>query len=159
MKNWWLNANAREKQMVILGGIALSLILLYEITWAPLANTVDTLRDHITNNQTLLAWMQSTDTRIQQLNQNASTSNNTSTTSLLSLLQTELDQTALNKNVILLQQSENDTVELRLQKASFDNVMKWLINLCQTHHVTIVQASVTPSQDVGIVDADFKLQS
>lgn len=158
MKSWWSNASLREKQVVILGSMLAGLFLLYAITLAPLSHKVDTMRQQIQSNQALLSWMQETDKRIKQFSQQAKNSSPRSTASLLNLLQTEVNKTSLAKNVTLLQQADNDSVQIHLQKASFDNVIKWLINISQEQQLIILQASFTPSTAPGIVDADLKIQ-
>lgn len=159
MKSWWLNATLRERQVVTLGAILVGLFILYEITLVPLSNKVDSMRKQIQNNQTLLAWMQESDKRIKQLSSNPKNSSPKSTASLLNLLQTDIDKTSLAKNVSLLQQADNDSVQIHLQKAGFDNLMKWLINISQEQQLIILQASFVPEPTPGIVEADLKIQA
>ncbi len=158
MKEWWLNLSLRKKQAIALGALLLGLFLIYELIFATLFNATDSLREKIHKNQTLLAWMKDGDQRLQALQstQPVTTTNNSS--SLLSGVQNNLRQTALQKNVLQLQQADNDSIELHLQQVSFDSMINWLIKLCGTQQLTITDMFVKPNGDAGIVDATFKLK-
>jgi general secretion pathway protein M len=158
MKAWWLNLGAREKQTLIIGGICIGLFFLYELTWAPLANKVDHLRNQIRTDKTLVVWMQANDKRIQALSQAAHNAAPRTTASLLNIVQTEINKTPLAKNIAQLQQAENDAVELRLQKVDFDNLIAWLTQMSQEQELIISQALITASTTPGIVDADLRLE-
>lgn len=158
MKDWWLNLSYREKQTTSLGAFVVVIFLIYALIWSPLSNGVNTLREKIRSNQSLLSFMQESDKRIQALKQNNVVSRS-STISLLNLVQTDINNTSLARGITQLQEMENDTVSLRLQKVSFDSLMKWLTVLCRDQLLTISQMSVTPSADPGIVNVDLKLQS
>jgi type II secretory pathway component PulM len=159
MKTWWLNLSLREKQTVSLGAVLFSAFIIYSILFAPLANGIHSLRQKIHNNQTLLDWMKASDTRITILEKTATTTVSTSSASLLSTIQNDISTQTFSKSVTALQQADNDSIQIRLQKISFDTLVKWLITICQEHHLLITQMTVLPSNTPGIVDADLKLQN
>lgn len=159
MKTWWLNLSIREKQTVSLGAVSITAFLVYAILFAPLANSVDALRKKIHTNQTLLAWMQESNQRIATLEKTQTISAPKSSASLLSLIQTDINSQPFGKSVTALQQADNDSIQLRLQKISFDAFTKWLIAICQQHNLLITQMTAQPSGTPGIVDIDIKLQS
>jgi type II secretory pathway component PulM len=158
MKDWWLNLSNREKQTTGIGAIAVVLFLIYALIWSPLSNSVDTLREKIHHNQGLLSWMEQTDKKIEGLQQNQESATRTANSSLLNIIQTELNTTPFANNVAQLQQAENDSVDFRLQKVSFDNLIKWLTAICRKEQLVITQLSVTPNATPGIVDTEVKLQ-
>jgi general secretion pathway protein M len=159
MKAWWLNASMREKQIVSLGALLVIVFLVYDIIFAPLTNAVDTLRQKIHNNQILLAWMQESNKRIETLEKSKTSTAPKSSASLLSTVQNDINNQPFGKSVAQLQQAENDSIQIRLQKVSFDALTKWLITICQQEGLLITQMTVAPNTAPGIVDADLKLQA
>ena len=157
MKTWWQNASLREKQILTLGSIFIGLLIIYLRTLAPLTETVSQMRTAIQDNQSLLLWMQDGDSRIKQLSHTTKNETTQSTAALLNIIQTEINNTPLASTVLQLQQTDNDAVQLRLQKASFDSMIQWLTQLNQTHAIAIKQASFTKSTTTGTVDADLKI--
>lgn len=158
MKEWWLSLSSEEKQTTLLGTLVAAILLIYALIWSPLSNKVDALRDKIHHNQALLSWMQQSDKKIELLEKSQQPSSRNANLSLLNIIQTESNQTAFANNISQLQQAENDSVDLRLQKVSFDALIKWIIDLCSKEKLVITQLSATPGTTPGIVDAEIKLQ-
>jgi general secretion pathway protein M len=159
MKAWWLNASIRDKQAVSLCGLFIILFLVYEIIFAPLTNAVDGLRQKIHSNQVLLTWMQETNKRIAALEKSQTAAAPKSSASLLSTIQNDINNQPIAKNISQLQQADNDSIQIRLQKVSFDALTKWLITICQQQGLIITQMTAVPGTTPGIVDADLKLQA
>jgi general secretion pathway protein M len=158
MKNWWLNLSLREKQTFSAGTVLVSIFLIYEIIFSPLLNEVNFLRQKIHTDQTLLAFMQASDDRIRALQKNPLGITRKNAGSLFSIVQDDINTNPIAKAISQLQQAENDSVQLRLQKVNFDEFIKWLTRVCQEHQLIISQLSITPGTDTGEVDADLKLQ-
>ncbi|MDR3478886.1 MAG: type II secretion system protein M [Gammaproteobacteria bacterium] len=158
MKEWWLNLSSREKQTTAIGAILVILFLVYALIWSPLANSVETLRERIHHNQALLSWMQQSDKKIDALEKNQEITTRTPNSSLLNIVQTEINKTPFASNIVQLQQAENESIDLRLQKVSFDSLIKWLTAICRKEQLLITQLAITPGATPGIVDAEIKLQ-
>ena len=155
MKEWWINLGLREKQAVSIGSLFIILFILYEIIWAPLSDRNDSLRTEIQHNQKLLTWMQEADSHIQStqklLEKNTSGQNSAA---LLGLLQHEIDQSPFAKNLLQMNQAENNSVQLTFQKINFDAFIKWLTVLWQQHGLTVSHMTIKPNGSLGIVDAN-----
>lgn len=157
MKAWFLNLSLRERQVVFFGGLLLGIFLIYEMIFASLSSGVSHLRDKVRSDTSLLTWMTETNQRIQSLENSASPSSEPLTGSLLSSLQTTLNHSPFSKSVTQLQQSENDSVEVKLQNIPFDEFAKWLIDFTQQNELRILQLTTTPNKDPGMVNVDLKL--
>lgn len=158
MKRDWLNTLIREKQPLVLAGLGLFPLLLYLLLFAPIMQATSDLRHKIRADQSVLAWMQATNKQIHILEKEPKPIAASSSASLLSIIQNDINNQPLAKNVLQLQQGENDTIQMRLQKVSFDALMKWLLAICQQQGLMISQMTVTPNTTPGIVDAELKLQ-
>lgn len=159
MKEWWDNLSLRDKQMFSLGVIVVVLFLIYLLIWSPLNNKVNSLRTTLQHNQNLLAWMQSAEKQI-QLYENTATKNSTeqNTVSLLTIVQNEINQSGIAKDLAQLHQAENDSVQITFQHVDFDALITWLTQLWQQHDITISQASVKKTDAQGVVSAEIILK-
>jgi type II secretory pathway component PulM len=158
MKNWWSNLSFREKQTVSMGAALLLIFLIYEIIFAPLSSHVNSLRQKVRSNQALLHWMQDSDARISSLEKTQKQQTRNTSTSLLSVVQNGINNSAIAQNVTQLQQSENDSVQMKLQKVGFDTFIQWLTAICQQQQLIILQMTSTPDGDPGTVDLELKIQ-
>lgn len=158
MKNWWLNLSFREKQTVSIGAALLLIFLCYELIFATLGNQVDALRQKVHSNQTLLSWMQDSDARIRSMEKNQKQEPLNNSMSLLSVVQNGVNNSSIAQNVTQLQQAESDSVQMKLQKVSFDVFIQWLTALCQQQQLLITQMTATPNTDPGVVDVEVKIQ-
>jgi general secretion pathway protein M len=156
MKEWWQNLALREKQIVAIGLLLLAAAFVYEFVFAELSDVTTRLRAGIEKNQRLLAWMQVADQRIQSAANNQAQAPLKSA-SLLSALQDDLNQNPIGKSVTGLQQADTDSVELHFKQVGFDNMMKWLLAVCQEQQLTVTSLAVTPALNTGTVDAVLKL--
>lgn len=156
MKDWWLNLALREKQTVSIGILFVTLFLFYELIWSPISNEATSLRSKVQQNSALLMWMKQTDSRIQSLGK---TQTNSTESSLLSTVQTQMNNSPLGKHVSQLRQSESNSVQLTLSAVSFDQMITWLTQVAKTDGIIVAQISVRPSGTTGIVTIDATLTS
>jgi type II secretory pathway component PulM len=158
MKERWANLSLREKQTTTLGALGAAILLCYTLIWSPLSEKLDQLRHQIKSDQSLLSWMQESNKRIEALEKTAEHISHKTNGSLLGNIQTSVNNSTLAKQLVQLQQSENDTVQLHFQQVGFDNFIKWLIMLCQQQHLTVMQLTISPGDTPGVVDTELKLQ-
>lgn len=158
MKNWWQNLALREKQAVLLGGLLLILLIFYSFIWLPLSNSADNLRNKIHHNQELLLWMQDTDEKMQAIEHNLKQPSQTRlASSLLSLVQHELQKSPINNAVSQLRQAENNAVQMHVEKVSFDELITWLTTMWQNFGLLVTEINVMLSGQVGMVQGEITL--
>lgn len=160
MKEWWINLSIREKQTVILGSTAVIILMIYNLIWSPLHNTVITMRKQIQSNQQLLTWMQSADNRIQAIEKNLQTKSSAHPSgSLLSVVQNQINQSPIATNLSQLRQAENDSVQSSFKQVNFDKLIAWLSGSWQEHGLIVTQVTITPGNTPGMVSAELTLKS
>lgn len=157
MKDWWQNLSFREKQAALLGSIVIILFLFYEMVWSPFTDHIESLRHSLIQNQALLTWMQDTDKKIQSLEKNQYHDKIQAKTSLLSLIQNQLQQTPLGRSVSEVRQADNNAVELQFEKVNFDSLIVWLTRLWQQHGLLVTDIAVKPTGARGIVKGNVVL--
>jgi type II secretory pathway component PulM len=159
MRERWNLLALREKQILGVGAVFIIACLIYLLLWLPLTNRTESMRKQIKSNQALLVWMQEAEKKIsageKPLKQ---TSLTPSEGSLLSIVQKQINRTPLVSALTDLHQLETDSVQLTFQKVSFDQLMKWLIQITAQEALFIVQLTVTPSASPGIADVVLVLK-
>jgi general secretion pathway protein M len=159
MKEWWQNLALREKQILVLGGAAVLLFVLYEIIWSPFTNKIDNMRTRVQDNQKLLTWMQNADKTMQTLTKSSTTQSQQLTGSLLGTMQTEINKSSLARHVTQLRQAENDSVQINLQKVDFDKLIGFITELSNRYGLIVSQITVMPTAIPGEVMADIVIKS
>jgi general secretion pathway protein M len=159
MKAWWSTASLREKRAVCALSAFIALCLAYELIFAPVLDGVDSLRQTIRKDQTTLALLRDSDQRIQELEKSQQPSAPKSSASLLGTIQNDVNNQPIGKSISQLQQAENDSIQMHLQKVNFDQLCKWLIDICQAQGLVIAEMVVTPGDQPGIVDVELKLHA
>jgi type II secretory pathway component PulM len=152
----WEKLHLREKRFIALGLLAMMLLIVYALIWAPIANKAASLRNQIEKDGKLLAWMRSADKRVQSLEKHLKPSG-TSSKSLLGLIQDEINQT-FAKNVSALRQADSESIQLNLTHVSFDEMIKWLIQVWQKQGLQITRMNVVPASETGLVNAEMVIK-
>lgn len=139
MKQWYLQLEARERQLLHWGGLVVIIALLWAFVYQPVKRSLD---DDAKRLSTLRQQMQT----MQQLS--ADVSNTTPTTAVSPLssgvtfstwLDRQLESRALMPFVRRAEPVDTLTSTLWLQNAPFDNTMDWLQDIQEQFSVSIEQ--------------------
>ncbi|MDA8561619.1 type II secretion system protein M [Gammaproteobacteria bacterium] len=158
MNQWWVNLSLKEKKTIKIGGITLSILLIYMLIWLPLQNEIKYLRSQIKQNQKLLSWMITADKKIQDSSKEIKASTNINSDSALSIVENEIHQNDISNKVTKLRQIENGLIELNFDQVSFDKLIAWLTVMWENHNLLVTQMNIKPSIKPGIVHAELKLK-
>lgn len=158
LSNWWGTRNLREKWILKIGGVFLTILLLYVAIFQPIHHKINMLSENLSAQKQTLAWMQSEIPALKSLRQGNPSRQNIPPGSLLSILEKSLKQSPLAKEIVELQKNPDETqesVQLKFNHINFDELTKWLINFSNTYGITIVQFSATRTSENGIVQANL----
>ena len=157
-KVWHAGLETRERRMANIGGAAIVFAIFYFGIWSPFLTRVSDLRSRITSEQKMLAWMKSADEKISQLATESSGARQSATpVAMLALLQNQVNQAGLKDALTSMKQADNDSIQLQFKSVSFDQLMKLLIGVLKSSHVTIKQFSAVGENTPGMVSADVML--
>src|SRR3990167_3045595 len=159
MKEWWMNLSLREKQTISMGGFIIILFLLYEIIYSPFTHKIARLRQEVQHNHELLNFMKNTDQQLRTLTKTSQENQSRLQGSLLSAMQNEISQSPFARQVTTLHQAENNSVQLNLQKISFDQLITWLTTLSKQYGFIVSQITITPIKKPGEVHANMVIKS
>lgn len=160
MNAWWNSLNQREQRLLMIGGVALAITLIYLLIVEPFGKTMRTLRTDVSEKTELLAWMQDSERKIARLR--AHNSSNTTRVAGGGSLLAEVDRTAKSSKLgAALKRVEPEGAEgvrLWLEQAAFDDVVRWLAQINTAHGIEVSRISVDRLEEPGRVDARISLE-
>lgn len=156
-KNWWENLLDRERRMLTIGVIVLSVLVIYALIWSPLSDAVTDYKTQIESQRTLLIYLKKAEAKIASMKaqgiQPATTSDN-----VLSLAEQTLSQQALSVYLKQVQQPKPNQVALTFEKVPFDKLMSWLQMLIMQHGVSVLKMQATRLPVIGSATVVITLQ-
>lgn len=159
LKEWHAQLELRERRMVNIGGTALAIAVFYFGIWSPFLGRVNTLRTTISGEQKTLAWMQDAEQKIKQFTSDDKSSRQSMTpVTLLASLQKSVNDAGMKDALQLMKQTSDDAVQMQFKNVSFDQLIKLLINIMQSSHVTVSQFNAVAEPTPGMVNAEVMLQ-
>ena len=153
MKDWFSQLNQREQMSLLVLGVAVSLYLLYLFIWSPL----DTRREQLAVQNTAIAESQvRVDAMVSQLLElregGAKAGAKRNLTSVIN------ESTArFQLPVIRLQPNSRGEIQVRVENASFDDVLKWLHEMEYGQSLLVREVSVTPANTAGRVNVTVRI--
>lgn len=154
--NYWNGLEMREKRMLIIGGIAVALTLVYLVIIEPLVGYRASLQSQVERKRESVAWMQGASDQLARQPTQAPTGD-VDTGSLLTLVDSSARNTELGQAMKRVQQNGEAAVRVRFEAAGFDDLLLWLGRLEQQFGVTIDQITLERAEKQGRVDATITL--
>ncbi|MEK7991268.1 MAG: type II secretion system protein M [Thiotrichaceae bacterium] len=135
----------RERIVLIVGGISLSLLLGYFFILDPLLLQRQQLTNMTQSQQKTLDWMQTTAQKIQQLRTQPNSSPHPALNqSLFSLIDESLQKTNLQKLNKRIEPRKETEVRVNFDKVGFTDLLKWLADLENQYGVQALLINIEP---------------
>ncbi len=157
MKEWWFGLQANERRTLIIGGGALTLILIYFAGWVPLQESVATLESQVQEQRSLKNWMEQSAAEMQQLRRGATGQAPVAGRSLLTMVDQSARSGQLGSSLKRLEPEGENGVKVWLEQAAFDEMMSWLVALEQQSGVSVATITIERKAE-GRVDANMTLR-
>ncbi|MBK8452216.1 MAG: type II secretion system protein GspM [Thiofilum sp.] len=159
MKTWWYTLAPRERLWVIVGSLLILATVLWFYAITPLLSYKHALHESHTEalaNQLQLKQL----APIVAAQTRPALEEPVTNEKLAYLVEPLLQRYELDRPEILVSQSEvaNGAVNLRLQKAPFNQIAALLGALELHHQAYAVQFNITPTPEAGLVNANITLQ-
>lgn len=155
MRSWFSQFNQREQLSLLVLAIALAVYLLYMLVWSPLANQRDQLA---VQNRGVAASLQRVDAMVSevlQLRSGEGQSSAGSRRNLTSLINQSTRR--LQLAVTRLQPNSRGEIQVRLEAAAFDDLLKWLHEMESGEGLLVREVSITQAGSAGRVNATVRL--
>jgi general secretion pathway protein M len=154
LSEFWDARTPREKTMLIWGGLALALVLVYLVLWAPAYEARDRLRTSLPAMQRQLATMTAQANEARALAGNADSVTPTGG-ALRDALSKSLADSGMQPTQI---QVIGAAVQFQLKNASFPNWTLWLDDARKQFKVQVNEAHITALKPDGQVDLTASVQ-
>ncbi len=153
LRQRWNQLAKREQQLVGFGGSALIIALLYLLIIEPLVLGVSQLENKVEKQQKLKVWMEQSAFEVKALQQNGAGA--TRSGSLLQMVSSSSRRFKVRPNRV---EPQGQAVQVWLEDASFDDVLRWLDHLAATG-IQVNGMSLNREEASGRVRGRIKLQA
>lgn len=153
MNTWYSSLNQREQMSLLLLSGAMVIYLLYMLLWSPLSSARD---DMIVRNKGVASSLARVDAMVSEVRLlRQSGAGNTSKRNLTSLI--NQSTSSMNLQVSRLQPNSRGELQVRLENASFDDILAWLYQMEYSQGLLVREVSLTQSGSAGRVNASIRL--
>lgn len=157
LKDWWNERNQREQYILSSGGIIVLVLLVYLLIWSPLTTHIATLRQNITQNTSLLNWMNAATYKIDQYRAQGFQKKKPNNQPILVAIEQSLMQQKLSQYTSNTQQQSNQQIDLTFNNAPFDKMITWLETIWKTDNIVVKKITVTKTKTTGVVNITASL--
>lgn len=159
MKDWWLSKTPREQLMLTAAATVALLFLIYLLAWQPFMDSLAQKRLQVNSQQITLDWMRQQLPEIQRLRaQGRASGAKRSNEALLTLVDRTAKQSQLRQQIQRIKPQGDDKVQLWVEQAAFDTLLKWLSGLSVGHGIQIASLTIDRQELTGIVNARLVLE-
>lgn len=150
VKNYWLKLEARERLILCVGAVLVSLILFYALIWQPWHKAIFEMEKSVQSLRTNLVWMKQQAKAIENgggasVQQPAKGANQ----SLLSVIEQTAKTTKVRKAIQQMVPGRTpNEVRVVLEEADFNQWVKWIDLLFKQYGVQIKQVTAERDGDV-----------
>lgn len=159
LKDTWRDLGGRERQIVAVGLAVLLVLVLYFMAWSPFVERLDTARKRVAASSETLNWMQSQASAVKamKVGQGATGPSTLNLSgSFLSFTEESAKKGGLGSALKSVEPSGNDQVLMKFEKAPFQALATWLIDL-HGKGVDPFSVSLEREQEPGLVRARLVL--
>ena len=153
MKEWFSQLNQREQLRLLLLSLALLVYLLYILVLSPLESEREQL---IAQNSAVIESQGRVDAMVSQLLQlregGAKAGAKRNLTSVINQ-----STSRLQLPVMRLQPNSRGEIQVRIENASFNDVLKWLNEMEYTESLLVREVSVTPAASAGRINITVRI--
>jgi general secretion pathway protein M len=159
MRNWWQAQSARDRRVLMVGGIVVAVLLLWALLWLPLSRTRSELVARVARQRDDLAWMRQAQGQAQAMHvQGAHSAAQRQGKSLLALADVSARAANLGPALKRVEPTGADSVRVSFEIADFDALAEWMDGLARDYGVTVTDFSADKVDGMGLVNARVTLQ-
>lgn len=160
MKAWLASLEPRERNALMIGAAALTVMLVYFLGWQPFSARVDRLEQSVQEQRALKQWIAGTAQEAQRLRatQASSVPAGMGGQSLLAVVDQAARRDRLGSALKRIEPEGATTVRVWFEQAVFDDVLLWLGELRNSYGVRVVSVSIDRQGSAGLVNARVELE-
>ena len=157
IKQYWFGLELRERWILGLGALVVSLILFYALVWQPWHKAIDSMNEQLPALRTDLQWMRQQAEVVKNGGVIKAKSNiKGGNESLLSILEKTARASKLDKSIQEITPGQNNQeVRVVLEEASFNQWVSWIDLLYKDYLITVKQVTAERDDDTPDI-AEFR---
>ncbi len=160
MKDWWESLQARERYMVLVAGVLVTITILYFAVWTPIVSSRDSKQARVDAKRDTVVWMLTKKQEVEHLkriNPNLFKTSSDSR-SLLAIVDTGAKQMGIRSTIKRIEPKGDDSVQLHLEDIAFDYLIVLLGELERRNNIGVADASFNRSEQIGKVTGKVTLK-
>jgi len=150
------NLNERERRMVLIGGVAAVVLVLFGVV-LPLETSVSKAQDRIEKKQADLLWMRTVGPELASAG--PAITRPATQESMLVIVDRAAREAGLGGSLVNSEPTGQGGLRVRLDKAPFGLIVGWLARLADQHGIRVESATMDNSGEPGVVNAGIVLRS
>lgn len=159
MNAWWLSKSPREQLALIIAAAALLVLLIYLLAWQPFSQALEQSQLRVKSKQATLVWMEDQMPEILRLKgAQRKSGRKTTNEALLTLVDRTAKQSQLRQQIQRIKPQGDKRVQLWVEQAAFDTLVKWLAELTDSYGIQIDSLNIDRQDLPGLVNARLVLQ-
>jgi general secretion pathway protein M len=156
--NIWYNALPMRDRNLLIAALALVFItLFYLLVWEPVHQARDQQQQQLKAQRDIYAWMQSAAGEAGALKASGSRKA-TSNQPIALILESSAAISGLKQQISKIESSGKTGAQVKIDSASFDQLLVWLNTLEQQHGVSISSASIERNDLPGTISARLSFE-
>lgn len=159
MKDWWETLQSRERYMVLVAAVLVSIAILYLAIWSPIASSRDNKQKRVEAKRDTVVWMSQKKQEVEHLKRiNPNMFNRSSDgRSLLAIVDTGAKQMGIRPAITRIEPKGDDKVQLTMEDIAFDYLIVLLGELDRRNNIVVADASFNRSEQVGKITGKVTL--
>lgn len=155
MLNYWTQLKPRERLIVSAASGVLAVLILYLFVLEPFVVKSEQLEVRVAKQQKEIVWLKQASIEVGQLQRSASgaKASGRAGQSLLVVVDRTAKQFKLADSMKRVEPDGSSRVRVWLEKASFDDVSKWMSQLETRYKLQVESAVIDKTEDTGRINA------
>jgi len=148
LKKYWSGLQARERLILVCGGVVVALILFYALVWQPWHKAISEMEAKLPTMRSNLVWMRQQADTLANSGGGADKTYAGADQSLLSVVEQSAGRANVKSAIQQLVPSQNGSeVRVVLDGVNFNQWIRWIDDLFKRYGVNIKQATAERNED------------
>lgn len=158
IKEYFKSLETRERNLVILAGLFVALVIPYQFIWKPFTESLDTSTIRVEAQKRQFVKMQQQATKIKALRGAGVVASQSGRQFLNTAINTAARNNGLS-SALKIKSDSNNNIRVSLDNVPFDSVMNWLDQLISRNGVIISKVNIDRQPTLGRVNASIYLEA
>jgi len=152
MKIWFASLSSRERMMVLSMTVVIVLFLFYLLVIEPITSNYEKNKKNVAAATQTVKWMKSASHQIKQLRGGKTITKPKGKQFVLGVVDRSVRKAGLSSVMKRVQPEGDKGVRVWFEKASFDNLMKWLAIIERKHGLVVDEINIEKTESIGLVN-------